>query len=58
MKLFLKTLINFLINTYRETPVDLEYEKQRMIIVILSCLCNHVETRKYYLEYKLFRKNW
>jgi Kip1 ubiquitination-promoting complex protein 1 len=58
MQLFLKKLVNFLANTYRETPVDLEYEKQRMIIVILSCICNHSQTRKYLLQFKLFTKNW
>uniref|UniRef100_A0A182JMG6 RING-type E3 ubiquitin transferase n=1 Tax=Anopheles atroparvus TaxID=41427 RepID=A0A182JMG6_ANOAO len=57
MKLFLKKLLNFLANTYKETPVDLEYEKQRKIIVILTCVCNHPATRKYLLEYKFFKKN-
>ncbi|XP_055546728.1 E3 ubiquitin-protein ligase RNF123 [Wyeomyia smithii] len=57
MKLFLKKLLNFLANTYKETPVDLEYEKQRKIIVILTCICQHPQTRKYLLEYKLFKKN-
>ncbi|KFB45879.1 AGAP009295-PA-like protein [Anopheles sinensis] len=57
MKLFLKKLLNFLANTYKETPVDLEYEKQRKIIVILTCICNHPATRKYLLEYKFFKKN-
>ncbi|XP_065083539.1 E3 ubiquitin-protein ligase RNF123 isoform X2 [Ochlerotatus camptorhynchus] len=57
MKLFLKKLLNFLANTYKETPVDLEYEKQRKIIVILTCICNHPLTRKYLLEFKFFKKN-
>ncbi|XP_058814876.1 E3 ubiquitin-protein ligase RNF123 [Topomyia yanbarensis] len=57
MKLFLKKLLNFLANTYKETPVDLEYEKQRKIIVILTCICQHPQTRKYLLEYKFFKKN-
>ncbi|XP_053673835.1 E3 ubiquitin-protein ligase RNF123 [Anopheles nili] len=57
MKLFLKKLLNYLANTYKETPVDLEYEKQRKIIVILTCICNHPATRKYLLEYKFFKKN-
>uniref|UniRef100_A0A8D8BCF2 E3 ubiquitin-protein ligase RNF123 n=1 Tax=Culex pipiens TaxID=7175 RepID=A0A8D8BCF2_CULPI len=57
MKLFLKKLLNFLANTYKETPVDLEYEKQRKIIVILTCICNHPQTRKYLLEFKFFKKN-
>ncbi|XP_040165618.1 E3 ubiquitin-protein ligase RNF123 isoform X2 [Anopheles arabiensis] len=57
MKLFLKKLLNYLANTYKETPVDLEYEKQRKIIVILTCVCNHPATRKYLLEYKFFKKN-
>ncbi|XP_055613929.1 E3 ubiquitin-protein ligase RNF123 [Uranotaenia lowii] len=57
MKHFLKKLLNFLANTYKETPLDLEYEKQRKIIVILTCICQHPQTRKYLLEYKFFRKN-
>ncbi|XP_035776187.1 E3 ubiquitin-protein ligase RNF123-like [Anopheles albimanus] len=57
MKLFLKKLLNFLANTYKETPVDLEYEKQRKTIVILTCICNHPTTRKYLLECKFFKKN-
>ncbi|XP_058056698.1 E3 ubiquitin-protein ligase RNF123 [Anopheles bellator] len=57
MKLFLKRLLNFLANTYKETPVDLEYEKQRKTIVILTCVCNHPATRKYLLECKFFKKN-
>lgn len=57
IKLFLKKLLNFLANTYKETPVDLEYEKQRKIIVILTCICQHPQTRKYLLEYKFFKKN-
>lgn len=57
MKIFLKRLLNFLSNTFKETPTDLEYESQRKIIVILTCLCNHTATRKYYLENKFFKKN-
>ncbi|XP_062548443.1 E3 ubiquitin-protein ligase RNF123 [Armigeres subalbatus] len=57
IKLFLKKLLNFLANTYKETPVDLEYEKQRKIIVILTCICQHPQTRKYLLEFKFFKKN-
>ncbi|GAB0094919.1 E3 ubiquitin-protein ligase RNF123 [Sergentomyia squamirostris] len=50
-------LINLLSSTYKETPIDLEYEKQRMVIVILTCICNHPETRKYLLLEKFFDKN-
>lgn len=57
IKIFLKRMLNFLSNTFKETPTDLEYESQRKIIVILTCLCNHVHTRKYYLEHKFFKKN-
>lgn len=57
MKVFLKRVLNFLSNTFKETPTDLEYESQRKIIVILTCLCNHVQTRKYFLETKFFKKN-
>lgn len=57
IKIFLKRLLNFLSNTFKETPTDLEYENQRKIIVILTCLCNHVQTRKYFLEHKFFKKN-
>ncbi|XP_058453045.1 E3 ubiquitin-protein ligase RNF123 isoform X2 [Malaya genurostris] len=57
MKLFLKKLLNFLANTYKETPIDMEYEKQRKIIVILTCICQHPRTRKYLVEYKFFKKN-
>lgn len=41
-----------------QTPADLEYEKQRMVIVILTCLCNHSTTRKFLLDARLFKKNW
>jgi Kip1 ubiquitination-promoting complex protein 1 len=57
IKLFLKRLLNHLSNSFKETPVDLEYENQRKIIVILTCLCNHTQTRKYFLEHKFFKKN-
>lgn len=57
IKIFLKRLLNYLSNTFKETPTDLEYENQRKIIVILTCLCNHTETRKYFLERKFFKKN-
>lgn len=57
IKVFLKRLLNYLSNTFKETPTDLEYESQRKIIVILTCLCNHTQTRKYFLEKKFFRKN-
>lgn len=57
IKIFLKRLLNFLSNTFKETPTDLEYESQRKIIVILTCLCNHQQTRKYFLEHKFFKKN-
>lgn len=57
IKVFLKRLLNYLSSTFKETPTDLEYENQRKIIVILTCLCNHTQTRKYFLEHKFFRKN-
>jgi Kip1 ubiquitination-promoting complex protein 1 len=57
IKVFLKRLLNYLSNTFKETPTDLEYESQRKIIVILTCLCNHTQTRKYFLEHKFFKKN-
>lgn len=40
-----------------QTPVDLNYEKQRIVIVVLTCICNHPATRKYLLENKFFNKN-
>lgn len=40
-----------------QTPVDLNYEKQRIVIVVLTCICNHPATRKYLMEYKFFNKN-
>lgn len=57
IKVFLKRMLNYLSNTFKETPTDLEYESQRKIVVILTCLCNHIQTRKYYLENKFFKKN-
>lgn len=57
MKNFLLKLINFIGSCYKETPIDLEYEKQRTVIVILTCICNHPTTRKYLLESKFFEKN-
>lgn len=57
IKIFLKRLLNYLSNTFKETPTDLEYESQRKIIVILTCLCNHTQTRKFFLEHKFFKKN-
>jgi Kip1 ubiquitination-promoting complex protein 1 len=57
VKIFLKRVLNYLSNAFKETPTDLEYENQRKIIVILTCLCNHTQTRKYFLEFKFFRKN-
>lgn len=57
IKIFLKRLLNYLSNSFKETPLNLEYENQRRIIVILTCLCNHTQTRKYFLEHKFFKKN-
>lgn len=58
MKVFLKRLLNYLSCTFKETPTDLEYESQRIIITVLNCLCNHEQTRKYFLEHKFFKKNF
>lgn len=57
MKGFLDKMVDFLSSMYRETPLDLEYEKQRFVIVILTCICNHSLSRKYLLEFKFFQKN-
>lgn len=57
IKIFLKRLLNYLASSFKETPINLEYENQRKIIVILTCLCNHTQTRKYLLEKKFFKKN-
>lgn len=57
IRVFLKRILNYLSNTFKETPTDLEYENQRKSIVILTCLCNHVQSRKYFLENKFFKKN-
>lgn len=57
VKAFLIQLINFISSCYKETPIDLEYEKQRTVIVILTCICNHTRTRKYLLENKFYEKN-
>lgn len=57
MREFIVRLINFIGSCYKETPVDLEYEKQRTVIVILTCICNHPITRQFLLEWKFFEKN-
>lgn len=57
IKIFFKRILNYLSNSFKETPLNLEYENQRKIIVILTCLCNHIQTRKYFLEHKFFKKN-
>lgn len=57
MRRFVGEFVNFLSSMYRETPADLDYEKQRMVIVILTCLCNHPMSRKYLLESKFFKRN-
>lgn len=57
-KQFVLKFVDFLSSLYRETPADLEYAKQRKVIVILRCLCNHARTRKFLLELKLFKRNW
>ncbi|XP_037034222.1 E3 ubiquitin-protein ligase RNF123 isoform X3 [Bradysia coprophila] len=56
-KQFILKFVDFLSSLYRETPADLEYAKQRKVIVILRCLCNHARTRKFLLEFKLFKRN-
>lgn len=58
MKIFLKRLLNYLVCRFKETPTDLDYENQRVIIAMLNCLCNHEQTRKYFLEHKFFKKNF
>ena len=44
-------------NAFKATQTDLEYENHRKVIIIQTCLCNHVPTRKYYLEHKFYQKN-
>lgn len=57
VKEFFVQLINYIGSCYKETPIDLEYEKQRTVIVILTCICNHPPTRKFLLEQKFFDRN-
>lgn len=58
MRRFVSEFVMFLSSKYRETPVDLVYENQRKVIVILSCICSHPMTRKYLLQSRFFKKNW
>lgn len=55
---FFSSLIRFMESTYREISSDIDYEKQRSNIVILTCLCNHTRTRKYLLNEVFFKNNW
>lgn len=57
MRSFLKRFVAFLSSTYRETPINLDYEKQRIAIVVLTCICNHPPTRRFLLEHRFFHKN-
>ncbi|CAD7092671.1 unnamed protein product [Hermetia illucens] len=57
MKFILKTFLNMLQNMFRQTSKDLEYEQQRRVIVVLTCLCNHPQTRKFYIDNKFFKDN-
>lgn len=54
----LETLVSYMESVYKEIANDVDYEKQRSIIVILTCLCNHTKTRKYLLKEVLFKNNW
>lgn len=54
----LNSLLDMLFSWYIQTSKDLEYERQRKVIVVLTCLCNHPKTRKFYIEQRFFNKNW
>lgn len=58
MREFLRKLIGYLSSLYKETPSDLDYDTQRIVITVLTSLCSHVNTRKFYLEFEFFKKNW
>lgn len=57
MSRFLRKVLSFLASIYKETPTDLEYERQRMVIVMLTCICNHARSRKFLLHNYFFSKN-
>lgn len=57
VKLF-GNLMEYMESVYKEIANDADYKKQRSIIVILTCLCNHTKTRKYLLKGVLFSNNW
>lgn len=54
---FIDSYVRFMESIYTEVSHDIEYEKQRSIIVVLTCLCNHTRTRKYLLAVKFFKHN-
>lgn len=57
IKFLLKKLANALLSDFTHTNKGLDYEQQRHALQILICLCNHIRTRKTYLEYKFFKKH-
>uniref|UniRef100_W8AXB6 RING-type E3 ubiquitin transferase n=1 Tax=Ceratitis capitata TaxID=7213 RepID=W8AXB6_CERCA len=57
VKFLMRKLMNALLSTFTHTHIGLDYEKQKRVITILTCICNHTQTRKTYLEYKFFKKH-
>lgn len=55
---FFIELVDYMESVYNETSNDSEYGKQRSIIVVLTCLCNHHKTKQFLLNEILFKDNW
>lgn len=58
IRFLLKKTINSLLAIYTQTNKGLDYEAQRMALVLVNSLCLHPKTRKTYLEHKFFKKHW
>lgn len=58
MTYFLKEIMKHMENVYQEISNDMDYGKQRNIIVVITCLCNHSKTRKFLLTDIFFENNW
>lgn len=58
IKFVLKKLLNTLLASFSETSSSLAYDRQRRVLIVLTCICNHPVTRKFYLENKFFKKHW
>lgn len=57
MKYILKKLANALLTQFTHAHKGIDYDEQKKALQVLIALCNNPQTRKFYIEGKLFKKH-